>query len=427
MIVNSVRLPHFNDAAESKTVKLDTPSKVIISLSQNIGAPCEPVVQIGDIVKTGQLIGDSDAFVSAPVHSSITGKVASEVTLTNINGKLNRALVIEAADRQEMYEGITPPIIKSREDFIRAVRDSGSVGLGGAGFPTHVKLSYDRNKISIDTLVINGAECEPYISSDYREFIENSDSIIKGIKLIMKYFEIERTIIGIEKDKPTAISEMSKILAKETGITVKALKSKYPQGAEKVLIHTLTGRTVKEGELPMSVGCLVMNSSTVSFLANYVATGIPLIRRRITIDGNIVNKPLNIYVPLGTTLSDIMKYANLRHQPDRVLFGGPMMGNTVYDLDTPIAKTTGSVLFFNNSPSFKASACIRCGRCINVCSMNLAPVMLERAYDARDSAELKKLHINTCLDCGACTYICPAKRNIAEKNQMAKVFLRNNP
>lgn len=425
MKLNSIKLPHHNDAAEKKAITLNIPKTVTISMSQHGGVPCTPVVGVGDKVYTGQLIGDSEAFISAPVHSSVTGKVIAEKDILSINGKMNKALVIETENRHEMSPDIKKPEINNRSDFIKAVRNSGSVGLGGAGFPTHVKVGFDNSKVKIDTLLINGAECEPYITTDYREIIENSEDVFYGIRYILKILEIERAIIGIEKNKPSAIKKAREMIKDDEKIRVKSLSARYPQGAEKVLIHQTTGRTVKEGELPMSAGCLVLNISTAAFLAKYIKTGVPLISRRLTIDGNVVNKPMNVTVPIGITLRDLLTQIDLRLQPDRVIFGGPMMGNTVYDLDTPVSKTNNAVLFFNNSPEYNPTACIRCGKCVMSCSMKLMPVELEHAYDARDKELLKKLKVNNCMNCGSCSYICPAKRNISEKNQLAKIFIRN--
>ena len=425
MRLHSAKLPHCNNSAESQTTKLPLPKQVVIGMSQHGGVPCTPVVSVGDEVKTGQLIGTSDAVISAPVYSSVTGTITAVTEVMSIAGKKNQALVIDVSYRQEMCETVKPPVINNREDFIAAVRNSGSVGLGGAGFPTYVKLNYDRKAVTIDTLLINAAECEPYITSDYRCLMEEGDKVIGGIKLLMKYLEIPGCIIGIEADKPAAIRKMTELAAKETGISVKKLPSRYPQGAEKVLIYQTTGRVLKEGELPMSTGCLVMNCSTVAFIYKYVKTGVPLIERRITVDGNIVNKPKNLIVPIGTKLSDIMAVADVCTEPERVIFGGPMMGSCVYDSETPIMKTNNAVLFMGYSSEAQQSQCIRCGRCVRACSMNLLPTELETAYDRRDADELKKLKVNLCMNCGACTFVCPAKRNLAEKNQLAKLYLRS--
>jgi len=426
MKLHSVRLPHFSSSAELSTETLRIPEKVIISMSQHGGVPCRPTVEVGETVKTGQLIGDSDAVMSAPIHSSVTGTVTEKMTLINKFGKVHEALVIESSPDQMMSEDIKPPVINNREDFITAIKNSGLVGLGGAGFPTHLKFNYDRKTMSIDTLIINGAECEPYITSDYRTFIEDSEKVVDGIKLIMKYVGINKAIIGIEADKTKAISKMVELTASDSDIKVIKLPSAYPQGAEKVLIYNTTGRVVKKGQLPAMTGCGVLNCSTAAFISDYIKTGIPLIKRRITIDGNIVNKPRNYYAPVGMRVSDIIAAVDLRKQPDRGLLGGPMMGTAFYDIDTPISKTTNALLLFSDTKESIQTACIKCGRCINACSMGLMPTELEHAYDERDAELLKKLHVDLCMDCGACSYVCPAKRNLAEKNQLAKLFLRNN-
>ncbi|MDR0197956.1 MAG: RnfABCDGE type electron transport complex subunit C [Oscillospiraceae bacterium] len=424
MILNTVRLPHFDASADKKTVKLPLPKKVIISLSQSIGASCEPLVKKGDAVLTGQLIGDSDAFVSVPVHASVSGTVTGETEILSVNGRLSRAVVIHTDSLQKICEDLKPPVINNKESFLKAIRGSGSVGLGGAGFPTHVKLSFDSKKTPVDSLIINGAECEPYITSDYREIIENSQNIANGIKLVMKYLEIPTAIIGIERDKPLAIERMREIVANNPEINVKPLSLRYPQGAEKILIYKTTGRTVREDERPYSAGCLVLNISTVAFIAEYVKTGIPMIKRRLTIDGDIVNKAVNVSVPIGTTLSELLQSADARIIPDRVIFGGPMMGSCVYDPDTPVGKTTSALLLFGNSKLKKESACIRCGKCIGSCSMNLSPVEINKAYDASNKPLLKKLRVGLCMNCGSCSYVCPAKRNISEKNQLAKQLIK---
>lgn len=424
MALHSIKLPHFNNAAEKESIVLPLPQKVIISMAQHVGAPCVPVVAVGDKVKIGDLIGNSDAVISAPVHASVAGTVSEIIDIMHISGKLCKSVVIENDNSNQVSDSVKPPVVTNKEEFLKAVRDSGSIGLGGAGFPSSVKLNFDRKTTPIDTLIVNGAECEPYITSDYRSFIEDGESVADGIKLIMKYMEIPNCVIGIEKDKPKAIAKMTEMLKNDANINVQALKSAYPQGAEKTLIYSTTGRVVKEGELPMSTGCLVMNSSTIAFISKYIKTGMPMVKRRITVDGNIVNKPCNFIVAVGTPLGEIIPKVDLRCQPDKIIFGGPMMGNCVFDINTPVAKTNNAVLMFKNDKIDVTTACIRCGRCVAACSMNLAPTELEHAFDAGDKALLNKLKVNLCVNCGACTFVCPAKRNLAEKNQLAKAFLR---
>ncbi len=425
MKLRTVKLPHFNNAAEIASTEIRLPEKVIISMSQHGGVPCTPLVNVGDTVKTGQLIGISDAVISAPVHSSVTGKVTEITEIINVFGKRNKAVVIETDLRQTLHEDIKPPVIDTREDFIKAIRDSGSVGLGGAGFPTYVKLNCPEDS-GVDTLVVNGAECEPYITSDYRAFMEDGEKIAAGIRIILEKLGLKRAAIGIEADKPQAIKKMRSLTEKDDNISVVSLKSLYPQGAEKVLIYNTTGRIVEAGKLPMAAGCIVINCSTVAFIYDYIKTGIPLIKRRITVDGPIVNKPANLIVPVGIRIKDILEAANVRKQPDRVLMGGPMMGTCIYDENTPVSKTNNAVLLFADTKPSATTACIRCGRCVNACSMGLMPTELEHAYDAKDAELLEKLNINLCMNCGACTFVCPAKRNISEKNQLAKLFVRQS-
>lgn len=425
MKLNSVKLPHFCGAAEIPSTEITLPKRVVISMSQHGGVPCTPLVKVGDRVKTGQLIGSSDAVISAPVHSSVTGTVTEIREIMNVFGKWNKAVVIETEFRQELSDEISKPVINSRADFIEAVKKSGSVGLGGAGFPTYVKLDFPK-ETTVDTLVVNGAECEPYINSDYRAFMEDGEKIAAGIRRIMDILDLKQAFIGIEADKPAAIKKMSALTASDSNITVSRLPSVYPQGAEKVLIYNTTGRIVGAGQLPSAAGCLVLNCSTVAFINDYLATGIPLIKRRLTVDGPIVNKPMNLIVPIGTTVSDILSAANVRMQPDRVLLGGPMMGTSIYDPETPVLKTNNAVLLFAQTKKTAPTACIRCGRCVRACSMGLMPTELEHAYDSRDAALLEKLNINLCMNCGACSYVCPARRSLSEKNQLAKLFLRES-
>ncbi|MCH5206082.1 MAG: electron transport complex subunit RsxC [Oscillospiraceae bacterium] len=424
--LHSVRLPHFSGSAGQSTRKIPVPEVVAVSMLQHIGVPCEPCVAVGDKVKIGQKIGDSDAFMSTPVHASVSGVVKEIKDVMNVGGRLVKTVVIVNDNKNDMYEGIKPPKADTREEFIKAVRESGAVGLGGAGFPTHVKLAFDKEKVKIEYLLLNGAECEPFITSDYRELIENTDNVLAGINLIMTKLEIPNAIIGVEADKPQAIDKLTKLSVRYPNISVKKLPSAYPQGAEKVLVHSLTGRTVEEGKLPSDVGCMVMNVSTAGFIYNYIKTGIPLVQRRITIDGDIVNSPSNFFIPVGTLLHSIVGFADVRRQPDRIVLGGPMMGSCAFDPDTPLGKTNNAVLLFGDTKTPKTTACIRCGRCVRACSANLQPTELESAYDRRDAEALERLKINLCMNCGACSFVCPAKRSLAEKNQLAKDFLRQS-
>ncbi len=424
MIVHKIHLPHSKNSAESETVTLPLPSRAVISTAQHLGAVCTPTVKVGDKVKIGDVIADSTAVMSAPVHSGISGTVVAFTDVLHISGRNMPSIVIENDGKNEVSESVQPPVINGREDFLAAVRRSGSIGLGGAGFPTSMKLGFDPKEKHPDKLIINGAECEPYITSDYRCFIEEGEKVLDGAELIMKYLDIADCIIGIEDNKPKAIAKMKALCADRPNITVFPLKSSYPQGAEKTLIYSTTGRVVKEGTLPLSCGCIVINSSTCAFISDYIKTGMPLVTRRITVDGNIVKKPSNFIAAVGMSIGEIVKYAELTEEPDRIILGGPMMGACAFDPDYPLSKTNNAVLLFGHSPIYHPTACIRCGKCVRACSMGLMPTALETAFDMRDAKKLADLNVNLCVNCGACSYVCPAKRNLAEKNQLAKAFLR---
>lgn len=425
MIMNKIRIPHFKNTNQAETVDIPLPEKVKIPMCQHLGMNCEPLVKVGDLVKVGQKIGDTDAFMSTPLHSSVSGKVVEIVDYLPANGRPCKAVVIETDGLQEVCESVKPPEISDRESFIKAVKESGCCGMGGAGFPTHIKLNFDKEKTPIDSLVINGAECEPYITSDYRELIENTDDVYEGVKLVMKYLEIPNAYICIEDNKPEAIKKLTEICKNDENIHIVKLKSSYPQGAEKVIVFSALGKIIREGELPSSVGAMVMNCTTAGFIYRYTKTGMPLVSKRLTVDGDIVRTPCNVRVPVGMAVSEVLKFADCNVEiADKLLAGGPMMGMCLYDVDTPVCKTNNALLAFKkNEKQNVMTSCIRCGRCMDACPLNLIPTLLEKAYDTKDVESLKKLKVNLCMNCGSCSYVCPAKRNLAEKNQLAKALL----
>lgn len=423
--LNGVRLFHYKNSKDAATVDLPLPPTVTIPLLQHMGVGCSPVVAVGDVVKAGQLIGDSDAAFSVPVHSSVAGTVTAITDYVASTGKVEKQVTIEVAEVQETVEG-GPVTVTDQASLVAAARAAGLAGLGGAGFPTHVKLAY-KDIDRVDALVINGAECEPYITSDYREMMECPDDIIGGVEIVKRCLGIKNAYIGIEDNKPDAIALLNSRLAGKEGIRVEALPSLYPQGAEKVLIYNTTGRIIEEGEIPADKGVIVMNITTIANLCRYVRTGIPLTHKRVTIDGNYVKNPMNVRVPLGTSIAYLLEFAGVPMEPARkVLMGGPMMGVAVYQLDTPIIKNNNAILLLDEQEAVapKTTACIRCGRCIDACPMNLMPAALEKAYDRGDEERLKKLKVNLCINCGCCTFVCPAKRHLAQKNQLAKALLR---
>lgn len=424
--LRGIFVKHLKNTAEEKTVSMPVPSTVTIPMSMHIGGPCEPLVKMGDLVKVGQKIGESNAPFSAPIHASVSGKVKQVTEFRNALGMVSKAVVIESDGEQAISEEVKVPVVNSREEFIAAVKESGVVGLGGAGFPTHIKLN-PKNLDQIDTLVINAAECEPYITSDYRECMESPEDIIEGINVVKKWLNIKNAYIGIESNKPASIKLLGELSEKHEGIDVVELKAQYPQGAEKVIIYSTTGRIVNDGQLPADAGVIVLNVTTVSFIAKYLKTGMPLVSKRLTVDGTGANKGMNVIVPLGTPIKDVFEFCGgLKADCKKILMGGPMMGIAVPDLEQPIVKNNNAIIALNEKDATPAEEtdCIRCGKCVYACPLNLMPAALEKAYDARNAESLVAHDVNLCMNCGCCSYVCPAKRNLAQKNQLAKMFVR---
>ena len=422
MKLNGIKLSHRKNTENCETVAAPCPERVVISMSQHIGAPAEPRVKVGDTVKVGTVIGDADTNMTCPVHASVSGRVAKIGELLLPNGKTCKTVEIEADGLQTPDEQLAPPVITDKQSLAEAVRASGCCGMGGAGFPTHVKLAFDETKTHIDTLIINAAECEPYITSDYRELMENTDGVIGGMKLVQEVLGIERVCIGIEENKPKAIKIFRDKLSGEKGFEVMKLRSSYPQGAEKVIAYNATGRIISEGKLTSDFGIIVLNASTVGMINRYAETGMPFTSRRVTVDGSAVRKPCNISAPIGTPIIDLLKEADTdTDNMKRLIAGGPMMGISLYDPTLPLLKTTNAFLaFLSEAEKVDPTPCIRCGRCIEACPLGLMPREFERAYDKQDRETLNRLRINLCMNCGSCSYVCPAKRPLAEKNQLAK-------
>lgn len=426
------KVPHRKHTAAVESVVMPPPDEVLICMSQHIGAPCKPVVKPGEEVKVGQIVGDSDAFVSVPMHSSVSGKVKKIETVTMPNGGKVDAVRIVSDGLMTPYEGIKPPEINSREDFLKAVRDSGVVGLGGAGFPVHVKLSVEKDKV--DTLIINAAECEPYITADNREALENSWGVISGIKSVMELMEIDRAIIAVENNKPTAIKVLKEVCEAANRdlkgeVCVLPLKAMYPQGAEKVIIKACTNRVVPEGKLPADVGCVVMNIGSIAFVSSYLKTGMPLVTKRITVDGEAVNNPQNVIVPIGTKIKDIIEFCGgYKEQPQKLIFGGPMMGLTLPDDEMPLLKQNNAILALSKKEAKKLepSDCIHCGRCASVCPMGLVPPTISGYIQQKNADELVKNGIMVCMECGCCAFVCPANRPIVQNMRLGKAIVRNS-
>ena len=429
-LLHGVHVPHRKNTDQLAPVFMPAPSTVTIPMSMHIGAPAKPVVKVGDLVKVGTLIAEAGGFVSAPIHASVSGKVTKITDYLLSSGTPVPAVVIESDGEMTPAETVIPPVVNSRESLLEAIRNSGVVGLGGAGFPTHVKFNVDPDRI--EYLVINGAECEPYVTSDTRTMLDRVADMKRALLAMNEYLGIKDIVIGIENNKKAAIKSMMSLMKEMAAegkcrFTVKVLPAVYPQGGEKVLIYHTVGRTVPVGKLPIDVGCIVVNCTTVAAIGAYLETGMPLVEKCVTVDGGAVKEPKNVIVPIGTAMADVFDFCGgLTETPDKVVYGGPMMGITVPDTTAPILKNTNAILALTKKETKlpKTTACIRCGSCLNTCPFSLSPAQIARAYDKRDAVALDDLSVNACMECGCCSFVCPANRPLVQTNKLAKQFLK---
>lgn len=425
-----VHVDHMKNTAEVTSEEIPTPKKIIVSMQQHIGAACEPIVKKGDKVTVGQLIADSQSFMCAPIHSGVSGEVTNIGTIIMPNGAEIKTIEIESDGLQTVCSDIEPPVVTNADELYAAVRKSGLVGLGGAGFPVSIKLNFSPEK-HVDTLVINGAECEPYLTADYREMMEYPEDIIEGTRFVMETLGLKRSIIGIEGNKPAAIKRLDEIIKERSlgdKICVLKLGTSYPHGAEKVLIKACTNRAVPVGKIPADAGCVVLNITSVSFIAKYVRTGMPLVSKRITVDGSAISQPKNVIAPVGTLISDIVEFCGgFKEEPKKVLMGGPMMGTALYTLDYPIIKQNNGLIFMDEKEAddIKPSDCIRCGRCVAACPMLLTPVNIQHFVERRDVQALNDLCVMSCMECGCCGFSCPARRPLVQYLRMAKSIVKS--
>lgn len=423
-LLHGVHVPHHKNTAKCVPVRMPVPELVTIPMAMNIGKPATPVVKVGDTVKVGQLIAEANGFVSAPVYSGVSGKVKKLGQMLLSHGGVCQTVVIETDGEQSLCEDIRIPEVADFESFIGAVRDSGVVGLGGAGFPTAVKLKVAPQKV--EYICINGAECEPYITADTRTMLDDAELLVEGIGLLKKYYPAARILIGIESNKPECIKKLKKLTAAMEKVEVMALPALYPQGGEKVIIHNTTGRIVPEGKLPIDVGCVVINTTTLVAVARYIKTGMPLTEKYVTVDGSAVKNPMNVIAPIGASIKDVVEFTGgFKCQPKKILLGGPMMGISVPDTDQVVVKNTGAILCLDEKDAVlpEPSACIRCGRCLDACPLNLMPSMMEQAYESKDGQMLKKLKVNLCMECGCCAFVCPARHRLVESMKLGKGVL----
>lgn len=405
--------------SREKPIKVYEPAgDMVYPLSQHIGAPASAIVKKGDRVLVGQKIAEANGFVSVPIHSAVSGTVKIIEPRMTATGILTEAIVIEndGEFQETEYPAMKPLEQLTREEKIALIQEAGVVGMGGATFPTHVKLS-PKEPEKIDYVIVNGAECEPYLTSDYRRMMEQPERLIQGLKIILSLFPNARGIISIETNKSEAIKKLKVLTEQEENIQVKALPTKYPQGAERQMVYASTGRFMNADMLPADVGCIVDNVDTVGAVYDAVMEGKPLISRIVTITGNAITNPQNYQVPIGTNTREIIEVAGgFQGNPEKVISGGPMMGTAMFDLDVPICKGSSSILCYQKDEvsAVAPSNCINCGRCVGVCPSRLLPVKLSRFAAHGDKQSFQNYYGMDCCECGSCTYVCPAKRHLSQ-------------
>ena len=404
--------------------------EMVYPLSQHIGAPAQPVVQKGDFVLKGQVIAEAGGFVSAPVHASVSGTVKGIEPRFNPAGTKVDCIIVENDEQytEIEYEPVKPLGEMSREEIIEKIGNAGIVGMGGAGFPTRVKLS-PKEPEKIDYVIANCAECEPYITADYRRMLENTDELISGMKVLLTIFPNAKGIFAVEDNKKDCIEKLEEFIQADERMEVKAMMTKYPQGAERQLIYTVTNRAINSAMLPADAGCIVDNVETLIGIHRAVIEGKPLVERVVTVSGDAVNNPGNFKVLLGTSHRELAEAAGgFAAEPEKLISGGPMMGFAMITLDAPVTKTSSSLLAFKKDAvsQLRESACINCGRCVQVCPSRIIPSRLADYAKRHDEVSFVAMNGLECVECGSCSYVCPAKRQLKQAiGSMRKTALAN--
>lgn len=403
---------------------------MVYPVSQHIGAPAKPLVKKGDTVLVGQMIAEANGFVSAPIYSTVSGKVKAVEPRRTVSGDMVQSIVVENDGQFSEIEwpdvSLTDLDSSSREDIVNIVHAAGIVGMGGAGFPTAVKLAV-KDPSKIDYVIVNGSECEPYLTSDYRKMLEEPEKLIAGLKIELSLFENARGILAVEDNKPDCIEKLKQLTKNEPKISVKALKTKYPQGSERHLIFATCGRAINSSMLPADAGCVVNNVDTVISIFNAVINGRPLMYRIVTVTGDAIKSPCNFRVPIGTNMNELIEAAGgFSKEPEKVISGGPMMGMALFDLDVPITKTTSAILALSKDEVSNStpSACINCGKCVEVCPGRVVPKRLSDFAEHHDEDAFVANNGLECCECGCCSYICPAKKPLTQNiKSMRKIAL----
>lgn len=412
---------------KQRIATMEAGDRLYYSVSQHIGAPAIPVVAKGDYVLRGQVVAKAGGFVSAPVHASVSGTVTGIQKMRMPSGGLTDCIVVEndGEMKEVTFEGVSSLGDLSKEEILGRISNAGIVGMGGAGFPTHVKLS-PKEPDKIEYILVNGAECEPYLTSDYRRMLEEPEKVVEGLRVVLKLFPKAKGYICIEDNKKDCVKAIEP-LCTDSNIEVKVLRTKYPQGAERMLIHATTGRMINSSMLPADAGCIVDNVDTITAIGQAVLKGEPLMERIMTITGDGLNQPQNLLVPIGTLMSEVVEAAGgFKGEPEKIIAGGPMMGNALFGLEVPVIKTSSAILAFTRDQVSEAqsSACINCGRCVKDCPGQVVPARLAMFADRGDEESFLKYDGMECCECGCCSYVCPAKRQLTQSiRSMRKILL----
>lgn len=416
---------------DKPTVKLLPGKELVYPMSQHIGAPSKPIVAVGDHVLMGQKIAEAGGFVSVPISASVSGTVKEIKPTLTVSGSIVDAIFIENDEQYTPVDGlgaIRDYTKLSKQEIRDIVKEAGIVGMGGAGFPTHIKLT-PKDENAIDYIIVNGSECEPYLTSDYRMMLEEGEKLVDGVRIILQLFDNAQGVIAIEDNKPKAIEHISELVKNETRIRVQVVRTKYPEGSERQLIKAVTGRKINSSMLPADAGCIVNNVDTVISIHMAVAETTPLMRRVVTVSGDAVVNPQNFNVKTGTKYSEVLEAAGgFKVKPEKLISGGTMMGLGLFDVNIPVTKTSSALLAFIKDPMMLVpeGPCIRCGRCVEACPENLIPQMMMEAAERFDDASFEAISGMECMECGSCTFVCPAGRKLTQSLKQTRRSILDN-